>query len=154
MTPHDPSFKRRARLLQQSQTGVIIGLIVVFGMVLGLLNYGSPAETGGSSSFLPNQLVGPGQVEGQQLYNQYCFGCHGLTGAGNEAANIPPLNQDGAAWTKSRAELRDHILDGGETMPELSGLVSPEDASDLIAYIQIWWTPEQIDTFNENNPQE
>ena len=154
MNQQDPVLRRRARLLHQGQTGVIIGLVVILGVVLGLLNYSSPAETGGSTSFLPGDPVGPEQLEGQALYNQYCFGCHGLTGAGNEAAEIPPLNQEGAAWTKTRSELRDHILDGGETMPELSGLVSPDDAAMLIEYIQIWWTPEQIDTFNTNNPQD
>ena len=90
----------------------------------------------------------------QALYEQYCFGCHGLTGDGNEGADIPALNAKGEAWSRSRSELQVHILDGGETMPELSGLVSQDDAAAIIDFIQVWWTPDQLAVFEELNPQE
>ena len=141
-------------MLSQSQTGTVVGLLVVFALVMGIFTWGSRMASGSDGAFLDGQVPGPGQLAGQQLYNTYCFGCHGLTGEGNPEAGIPPLNPSGLAWTKTRLELETHILDGGETMPELSGLVSPDDAERLIDYIQIWWTAEQIDTFNQNNPQD
>ena len=142
---------RRKRLLQQSQVGVIVGLAVLGVFVMAMFRWGNGLQDGGSAFI--GGAPGPNAPPGEKLYNQYCFGCHGITGDGNEAANIPALNANGQAWSKSRSELETHILDGGETMPELKGLVSPDDAALLIDFIQVWWTPEQVETFNNTNNQ-
>lgn len=148
----DIRLLRRERLLTRSQLGTWIGLIVI-GLVAALIFSlgGGEAIGGGSQTFINGQPPGPDQLAGQQLYEQYCFGCHGLTGDGNPDAGIPPLNQYGTAWTRTRAELEAHILDGGKTMPELKGLVSPTDAGLLIDFIELWWTAEQVDTYNQIN---
>lgn len=143
---------RRKRLLQQQQVGTLIGLAVLGLFVMGMFLWGgSSTAAADSGEFVGGGAPGPAGLPGQALFNQYCFGCHGLTGDGNEAAKIPALNQNGMAWSRTRAELESHILDGGETMPELSGLVSPDDAALLIDFIQVWWTTEQVETFNQNN---
>ncbi len=139
-------YMRRKRLLKQRQTGTIFGLLVLGVFVMGMFSWGGRVQSGEGGSVLS------GNDPGERLYNQFCFGCHGVNGDGNEAANIPALNQNGIAWTKTRVELENHILDGGETMPELSGLVSPSDATLLIDYVKKWWTPEQIEAFNNNIP--
>ena len=144
--------KRRKRLLGQSQVGTFFGLLVIGLLVSGIFIWGGNQQVAATSEpLVNNNLPGPGGFPGENLYNQYCFGCHGLTGDGNPDADIPALNQNGEAWTKSRTELENHILDGGETMPELSGLVSPDDAAMLIDFIQVWWTQEQIETFTNKN---
>lgn len=141
---------RRRRMLQQNQLGTVIGLAVVAVLVGLIFSLGGGAETAAEPLF-NGQPAGPAASEGQRLYNQYCFGCHGPTGEGNQIAGIPPLDETGTAWQRSRGELESHILDGGATMPELSGLVSPEDAGFLIDFIQTWWTEEQVQQFEDSS---
>lgn len=143
-------LSRRKRLLSQSQRGTFLGLVLLGVFVMGMFAWGNSMQPRGGEAIAGGE-PGPGAMPGQKLYNQYCFGCHGLTGDGNEAANIPALNQNGSAWTKTRSELENHILDGGQTMPELKGLVSPDDAALLIDFIQVWWTTDQVKTFDNNN---
>lgn len=147
MHQEDLLLRRRARLLGQNQVGTLIGLLVVSLLVAGVFALGGETAASGDASLLTGPAAGPALSEGAVLYNQYCSGCHGPSGAGNAAAGIPPLNQDGAAWQRTQDELQAHILDGGETMPELSGLVSPRDAALLIEFIQSWWTDEQVAAF-------
>jgi mono/diheme cytochrome c family protein len=139
---------RRARLQSQKQTGLIIALFVVALLVGAIFRLGGqravsgePVLAGGASP------VGPGMSAGQRLYIQFCASCHAQDGSGNPVVNIPPLNADGTAWQKTPAELKTHILDGGDTMPELTGLVSESDADLLLEYIQLWWTDEQREAF-------
>ena len=144
-------IRRRKRLLGTSQLGLIVSLLVLGGLVALVFSLGGGETLGGDAPFFDGQPVGPEQLAGQQLYQQYCSGCHGPAGDGNPDAEIPALNQYGMAWTRTRADLEAHILDGRKTMPELSGLVSPADASLLIDFVEHWWTPDQVETYNQIN---
>lgn len=94
--------------------------------------------------------VNPGSPEhGKVLYKQYCSSCHGSSGQGefnwmNRDRAAPPLDSTGHAWHHEDAQLVDMILNKpapDSIMPAWSGVLTRNDAIDLVAYIKTLWTP-------------
>ncbi len=97
-----------------------------------------------------NSADGPTRSEhGKTLYRQYCAACHGATGQGefnwqNRERGTPALDSSGHAWHHEDAQLLSMILDKplpDSKMPAWRGVLSREDAYDVIAYIKTLWTP-------------
>lgn len=88
-------------------------------------------------------------ARGKQLYNQYCVSCHGADGAGQpgwqtQARGAPPLDSSAHAWHHEDAQLLTMILDKpapDSLMPAWRGVLTREDALDLVAYMKSLWTP-------------
>lgn len=86
---------------------------------------------------------------GKALYQQYCAACHGSNGQGEfqwqyRPRGAPALDSSGHAWHHEDAQLLSMILDKpvpDSRMPPWRGVLSREDALDLIAYIKSLWTP-------------
>ncbi len=146
---------RRKRMLANGQRGLLTAILILAVLVGGVFWWGGQTRAHGEPP-VAGGLSAPGVPisEGQRLYLQFCSSCHAQNGSGNPAANVPALDSAGTAWQKPAAELKLHILDGGQTMPELRGLVSDADADQLLAYIQIWWTPDQLKVFREASAQD
>lgn len=105
------------------------------------------ADTGQQPA--PDQVVA-----GKALYEQYCLACHGENGVGEPP--IPatirapgyltamPLNERSHAWHHSDEQLVETILEGLQRtgrMPARKGVVTPDQAIQLVAYIKSFWSP-------------
>jgi len=86
---------------------------------------------------------------GEALYQQYCVACHGAKGVGEASwqtreRGAPALDSTGHAWHHGDAQLVSMILDKpapDSKMPAWNGILSKDDALDLLAYIKTLWTP-------------
>ncbi len=87
-------------------------------------------------------------AHGKELYGKYCVSCHGPDGQGefnwqNRERSAPALDSSGHAWHHEDAQLLEMILDKpmpDSRMPAWRGLLTREDALDIIAYIKTTWT--------------
>lgn len=92
-------------------------------------------------------------VRGEGLYQRYCAQCHGVAGEGAEdwrqrdeagRTGPPPLNGTGHTWHHAKAELHHFIGHGlGPGMPPWRAVLSDEETTAVIAYLQHWW-PDEI----------
>jgi mono/diheme cytochrome c family protein len=100
----------------------------------------------------PEPLVAPsGEAAaririGANIFQQFCMVCHGPDGTGSiMRASMPPIPNftiEGFHREHSDAQIKVSILDGkGTLMPANRGRVTPEQASDLVAYIRAFGPP-------------
>ena len=116
------------------------GALLVVGLVIaGFAVPGKSAE-GLTASAKPDH--------GKVLYRQYCAACHGSEGQGEfqwqyRERGTPALDSTGHAWHHEDAQLLSMILDKpvpDSKMPPWRGVLSRDDALDIIAYIKTLWT--------------
>ncbi len=144
--------RRRRRVVRQSQTAVVAGLLVVGGLIAGIFYLGNElASQPGDEPFFPGQVPGPETLPGQELYSLMCPTCHGVTAAGNPGAGIPPLNSAGDAWQLTGSEIQTIILEGTPNMPGNADLLDPEEVGQIIEFLQTLWTEEQRAAFEAGN---
>jgi len=114
--------------------------ITGIGLVVALFSWPSASES----------LTASARPEhGKALYRQYCASCHGATGHGefnwmNRERGAPALDSSGHAWHHEDEQLVSSILDKpvpDSRMPAWRGVLSRDDAIDLVAYIKTLWTP-------------
>lgn len=92
---------------------------------------------------------------GQQLFGQYCAGCHGVTGAGGKGTGVtfsrprdlpimaPALNNAGFLASAPDAMIKTTLMQGREGTPMVSFLkhgLKEKDINDLVSYIRGWQT--------------
>jgi ubiquinol-cytochrome c reductase cytochrome b subunit len=115
-----------------------VGIVVVFGVsVAALVNIGSIApwspDLGNLS--LPAQVtqsLSPTAAQGAAVFEQKgCINCHRIAGVGGQRG--PDLTQVGARL--STDELTWRILSGGRNMPAYGSTLTPQDASNLVAFL-------------------
>jgi mono/diheme cytochrome c family protein len=114
---------------------------LVVALVVALLSSPGPSNASLTASAHPEH--------GKALYGQYCAGCHGSNGQGEfnwmyRERGAPALDSSGHAWHHEDAQLISMILDKpvpDSRMPAWRGVISRDDALDLVAYIKTLWTP-------------
>ena len=120
-----------------------IGLIVILLLVTNI----SSAETGKRDTV---EMI----ERGARLYQQYCIVCHGKDGVGEppipwsirrpDYVTAMPLDESSHAWHHGDDNLIQIILKGTSRsrtrMPTWKGILSVEQASDLVAYIKSLWS--------------
>ncbi len=93
-------------------------------------------------------------LRGATLYRSYCLSCHDRDGAGEPSAprsirrldyvSAMPLNEASHAWHHGDEQLVRMILDGTprsrSRMPVWRGILSEQDARDLVAYLKSLWS--------------
>jgi len=121
-------------------TIAVIAAVVaaLFILVVGQIDFSSGSMTASAKP-----------AHGKALYQQYCVGCHGFEGRGefnwqNRERGAPALDSSGHAWHHEDAQLLGMILDKpapDSKMPPWRGVLTREDALDIIAYMKTTWTP-------------
>ncbi len=93
-------------------------------------------------------------ARGAELYASHCISCHRKDGVGEprvpwsirrpDLIEAMPLNETSHAWHHGDEQLISMILEGTERsrrrMPVFRGVLSAEDAADLVAYIKSFWS--------------
>jgi len=116
-------------------------------VTLLLVPVGSLAETGRRD---PPEMI----ERGAHLYQQYCLNCHGKDGIGEPSipwsirrpdySTAMPLDESSHAWHHGDDNLIQIILKGTPRsrtrMPTWEGILSVEQARDLVAYIKNLWS--------------
>jgi len=120
-----------------------IAVVVVVAAVLVSLVVGQIKPSSGS-------LTASAQpAQGKELYDKNCAACHGPGGRGlpgwqYQPRAAPPLDSSAHAWHHEDAQLLAMILDKpapDSVMPAWRGVLTRENALDVIAYIKSLWTP-------------
>jgi len=120
-----------------------IAVVVTVAAVLAVLVVGQIKPSSGS-------LTASAQAaHGRELYDKNCAACHGPSGRGlpgwqYQPRAAPPLDSSAHAWHHEDDQLLAMILDKpapDSVMPAWRGVLTREDALDVIAYIKTLWTP-------------
>jgi len=119
----------------------VVASAAVVGLVIALFSWPGASSGGLTASANP--------VRGKALFKQYCAACHGAAGHGefnwmNRDRGAPALDSSGHAWHHEDAQLVSMILDKplpDSRMPPWRGILTRDDAIDLVAYIKTLWTP-------------
>jgi mono/diheme cytochrome c family protein len=117
------------------------GALLVVGLAIAVFAVPGKSDEGLTASAKPEH--------GKALYRQYCAACHGSQGQGEfhwqyRERGTPALDSSGHAWHHEDAQLVSMILDKpvpDSKMPAWRGVLSRDDALDIIAYIKSLWTP-------------
>jgi len=117
------------------------GGALVVALIVALLSSPRPSSASLTAAAHPEH--------GKALYGQYCASCHGARGQGefnwmNRDRGAPALDSSGHAWHHEDEQLVGMILDKpvpDSRMPAWRGVLSRDDAIDLVAYIKTLWTP-------------
>ncbi len=118
-----------------------VAALLVVGAVIAFVVVPGTSDEGLTASARPEH--------GKTLYAQYCVACHGSAGQGEfqwqyRARGAPALDSSGHAWHHEDTQLLGMILDKplpDSLMPAWRGVLSQDDAIDLIAFIKTLWTP-------------
>lgn len=73
-------------------------------------------------------------MEGQQIYNQHCIGCHGMGGM-SPIPNAPNFAR-GERLMQPDMALLQTIKAGKMTMPSFNGMLRDQQILDVIAYLR------------------
>ncbi len=119
----------------------VLGAVTIVGLVVALFSWPGASSGGLTASAKPEH--------GKALYQKYCVSCHGPNGQGefnwmNRDRGAPPLDSSAHAWHHEDAQLVSFILDKpapDSRMPPWRGILSRDDAIDIVAYIKTLWSP-------------
>jgi len=97
-----------------------------------------------ASCFLTTQGIAADTAAGKAKYDMLCASCHGATGHGDGVASaaLNPKPRDLTASTKSDAELKGVIKNGGASaglspsMPAWGAMLQEADIDNVIAYVR------------------
>ncbi len=137
----DAPAPEKRRTMKKGSIAFAIGGVAVVGLVIALFSW--PGASSGS-------LTASAKPEhGKALYKQYCASCHGASGHGEfnwmyRERGAPALDSSGHAWHHEDAQLVSMILDKpmpDSRMPPWRGVLSRDDAIDIVAYMKSLWTP-------------
>jgi mono/diheme cytochrome c family protein len=108
---------------------------------------------------LPPGAAVPDVKRGEQLYTQYCLGCHGGPTGGSLMDYPPRHNPNGHTWHHPDCQLKEIIKDGGDgmtammrrmmappdvpRMPAFKEILTDQDIEAILAFIKTWWTEDQ-----------
>ena len=120
-----------------------IAIVALMTVVLAVLIVGQIKPSSGSLT------ASARPAHGKELYDKNCAACHGPNGRGlpgwqYQARSAPPLDSSAHAWHHEDDQLLSMILDKpapDSVMPAWRGVLSREDALDILAYIKSLWSP-------------
>lgn len=120
-----------------------IAVVALIGVALAVLIVGQIKTSSGSLT------ASARPAHGKALYDKYCVTCHGAAGRGvpgwqYQARGAPPLDSSAHAWHHEDDQLLAMILDKpapDSVMPAWRGVLTREDALDVVAYIKSLWSP-------------
>ena len=126
---------------KKGSLGFALGGVVVLGLVVAMFSWPGASSGSLTASAKP--------AHGEALYKKYCASCHGPSGQGefnwmNKERGAPPLDSSAHAWHHEDAQLVSMILDKpvpDSPMPPWRGILTRDDAIDIVAYIKTLWTP-------------
>ena len=131
---------RSTRWRRNLATIAVVALVVAAfaGLMIGQIKPSSGSLTAAAEP-----------ARGKQLYEQYCVSCHGAGGRGQpgwqlQPRGAPPLDSSAHAWHHEDSQLVSMILDKpapDSLMPAWRGVLSRDDALDLVAFMKSLWTP-------------
>lgn len=131
-TPSPRSTSRRSRRLPLVL--ILAGATFLVGLALFAALFSAGRPSTGADTL----------VQGKQIYESNCAGCHGSSGQGHGVSNAPPLNNNGSTWAMPPSELRALVRGGThEGMPAFGQRLNEAEVNALLAYIQTWWSAEQ-----------
>jgi ubiquinol-cytochrome c reductase cytochrome b subunit len=121
----------------------------VAAVVFCVMMVGSLWLEGARASWSPNFAVeplsadvvgtttGPVAAGARDFYDKGCINCHLIDGHGGRRG--PDLSHIGSLLTSDDITIR--IINGGTNMPRFAGNISPEELSDLVAFLLSRTTP-------------
>lgn len=144
----------------------ILAIIILLGLMLNsVYDFVDPAPTPqpnpapllGNEDIPPPPPLDPQKVaQGQELYNQYCAACHGISGEGqpdwktpNEDGSFkpPPHDATGHTWHHADDLLIELVTKGSDfpqsQMPTFGEQLSDEEVQAILEYLKSWWGPEE-----------
>ncbi|HJV25478.1 MAG TPA: cytochrome c [Aromatoleum sp.] len=83
---------------------------------------------------VPLPALAASVIEGQQIYNQYCIGCHGV--GGNSAIPNAPNFSRGERLMQPDMMLLMSVKTGKTVMPSFNGILRDQQILDVIAYLR------------------
>lgn len=130
-------------------------------VLLGCLVLLSIASLGLTSCTSSRQIPNAQFEMGKRVYGEHCASCHGANGEGkypsswkqpdtNGLLDAPPHNAEGHTWHHADGLLFDIIKNGliatgFHPMPAFKEQLTDEEISAVIAYLKLWWTPDQVE---------
>lgn len=121
-------------------------------------------STSQSEITMRNTVISREQIaQGQEIYAQYCASCHGINAEG-QFPNVPdqrdatgrlgapPHDGSGHTWHHGDELLIGYVLNGGlglsnpeqfYPMPPFNGILTEQQAINVLAYIKTLWNDEQ-----------
>ena len=130
--------------------------VVIAASVLMLIAYVGCGSSESNSASLQFPIYADPKLvaEGQQVYAQNCFQCHGDDQQPPLLPGAPAHNEVGHTWHHQDRLLVEWVLDGvplATAMPKFRGTLSEEDAIAAIAYIKTFWSQEVRDRQTEGS---
>ncbi len=101
--------------------------------------------TGSQTSALSGQQASRGPINGQQLFEENCASCHGLSGQGHPAMGTSMFHFNDAKWQQMRTDeqIRNTILHGRGSMPAFQGALSEQEVNAIVAHVRTLATVEK-----------
>lgn len=90
---------------------------------------------------------------GKQLYERFCASCHGINGEGEQPDPLapgaaPPHDADGHTWHHPDQQNFLTVWQGRSVVGVMPGYyeqLTPDEIISILAYIKIWWLPDQLE---------
>lgn len=101
----------------------------------------APVTGGGPTAKRPPSAADGDPAHGQQLFAQFCSGCHGLDG--NRRVGGVVIHSEAFLQQYNDEILASQIQNGGRQMPSFHAILTSQDVNDLLAFIRAGFTAEQ-----------
>ena len=102
----------------------------------------APSLTSGPTVAQPPNAEAGNVIHGQQLFAQFCSGCHGLEGHHQTGDII--LNSEAFLSAVNDEIIASQTLNGGREMPSFHAILTSQDMNDLLSFIRAGFSVELV----------